>query len=62
MTQSMEKISLYDKDFLLWIEDTVAKLRSLQRYGVILLQHCGAISYFLGYESYIVVRNSHVWA
>lgn len=27
MTQSVEKISLYDRDFLLWTEDTVAKLR-----------------------------------
>lgn len=27
MTQAVEKISLYDRDFLLWTEDTVAKLR-----------------------------------
>ncbi len=27
MTQAVEKTSLYDRDFLLWTEDTVAKLR-----------------------------------
>jgi len=27
MTQAVEKISLYDRDFFLWTEDTVAKLR-----------------------------------
>lgn len=44
MTQSMEKISLYDQDFLLWTEDTVAKLRSLQHCGAILFQPGGVIS------------------
>jgi hypothetical protein len=43
MTQSVERTSLYDRDFLLWTEDTVAKLRSLQRCGAISLQDSKAI-------------------
>lgn len=43
MTQSLEKVSLYDRDFLLWTENTVAKLRSLQRCRTTLVQDSSVI-------------------